>query len=393
MAKKPIPLPLPEDEPEAEECPKCPPVGAPAWMATFADMATLLMAFFVLILSFAEFNQPKFKMVAGSLKDAFGVQRRVPVVEQPKGTTVIKLEFSPSPSPSVVKEVTQDTTETEQPEVKTAESDADGRQSGASEGNGTADATAGAMAEALQKSLAEALQSGQVTAEVENGEVVMRFDAASAEGQPAELAQQLAAAAGALQAASAATGQPTDDVLMGGLAQAIGSLADAASEATGGDAGGDAGQAERKAAIAEAELRVALRQEVAEGLVSVEQRDEKVFVTVGAGGAFPSGAADLTAEARDIMARLAFSAMGEASQITVTGHTDTVPLGASSPYRDNWGLAAARASSVVRELSGSGLIEGGRLTATSKGETMPLEDNDTETGRERNRRIEIEITY
>ena len=37
-----------EDE-EEEECPKCPPAGAPAWMATFADMATLLMAFFVLI--------------------------------------------------------------------------------------------------------------------------------------------------------------------------------------------------------------------------------------------------------------------------------------------------------------------------------------------------------
>ena len=33
-------------EEEEEECPKCPPVGAPAWMATFADMATLLMAFF-----------------------------------------------------------------------------------------------------------------------------------------------------------------------------------------------------------------------------------------------------------------------------------------------------------------------------------------------------------
>ena len=37
-----------EEEAE-EECPKCPPVGAPAWMATFADMATLLMAFFVLL--------------------------------------------------------------------------------------------------------------------------------------------------------------------------------------------------------------------------------------------------------------------------------------------------------------------------------------------------------
>ena len=35
---------LEEDDAPEEECPKCPPVGAPAWMATFADMATLLMA-------------------------------------------------------------------------------------------------------------------------------------------------------------------------------------------------------------------------------------------------------------------------------------------------------------------------------------------------------------
>ena len=46
-----------------------------AWMATFADMATLLMAFFVLILSFAEFNVPKFKQISGSLRNAFGIQK------------------------------------------------------------------------------------------------------------------------------------------------------------------------------------------------------------------------------------------------------------------------------------------------------------------------------
>ena len=86
-----------EDDEEQEECPKCPPQGAPAWMATFADMATLLMAFFVLILSFAEFNVPKFKQISGSLKNAFGVQKMIPVVEQPKGCL---LYTSPSPRDS-----------------------------------------------------------------------------------------------------------------------------------------------------------------------------------------------------------------------------------------------------------------------------------------------------
>ena len=106
------------EEEEEQECPKCPPPGAPAWMATFADMATLLMAFFVLILSFAEFNVPKFKQISGSLKNAFGVQRIVPVVEQPKGTTVLSLNFSPSPSPSVTKQMTQQTTTIEQPKLE-----------------------------------------------------------------------------------------------------------------------------------------------------------------------------------------------------------------------------------------------------------------------------------
>ena len=104
-----------EFEEGCPECKKCPPVGAPAWMATFADMATLLMAFFVLILSFAEFNVPKFKQISGSLKNAFGVQRVVPIVEQPKGTTILSLNFSPSPNPSISTDMTQQTTSTAQP--------------------------------------------------------------------------------------------------------------------------------------------------------------------------------------------------------------------------------------------------------------------------------------
>lgn len=51
--------------------------GAPAWMATFADMATLLLTFFVLLLSFANMDAQKFREMLGSVKDAFGVQKQV----------------------------------------------------------------------------------------------------------------------------------------------------------------------------------------------------------------------------------------------------------------------------------------------------------------------------
>ena len=75
----------PEPEPELVECPPCK-KGSPAWMATFADMATLLMAFFVLILSFAHVNVPKYKEVSGSMRSRFGVQVLVPIVEAPSLT-------------------------------------------------------------------------------------------------------------------------------------------------------------------------------------------------------------------------------------------------------------------------------------------------------------------
>ena len=92
--------------------------GLPAWMGTFADMAILLMCFFVLILSFAEFNVPKFKQITGSLNNAFGIQREIPIVEQPMGTTIISMTFSPSPAPSVTNEMTQQTTQVNQPELE-----------------------------------------------------------------------------------------------------------------------------------------------------------------------------------------------------------------------------------------------------------------------------------
>ena len=67
----------------------------PAWVVTFADLMTLLMCFFVLLLSFSEMDNAKFKELSGSMKDAFGVQAEIEVRSIPKGTSVITREFSP----------------------------------------------------------------------------------------------------------------------------------------------------------------------------------------------------------------------------------------------------------------------------------------------------------
>lgn len=52
--------------------------GAPAWMATFADLMSLLLTFFVLLLSFASVDVMKFEGMIGSMKEAFGVKTRDP---------------------------------------------------------------------------------------------------------------------------------------------------------------------------------------------------------------------------------------------------------------------------------------------------------------------------
>lgn len=69
--------------------------GAPGWMVTFGDLMSLLLTFFILLLSFAEMDVQKFKEMAGQIKVAFGVQRRTPVKDIPKGMDIISRDFNP----------------------------------------------------------------------------------------------------------------------------------------------------------------------------------------------------------------------------------------------------------------------------------------------------------
>jgi chemotaxis protein MotB len=67
--------------------------GAPEWVVTFGDLMSLLLCFFVLLLSFSEMDRQKYKIVAGSLANAFGIQRKERVFDNPKGVKMISMNF------------------------------------------------------------------------------------------------------------------------------------------------------------------------------------------------------------------------------------------------------------------------------------------------------------
>jgi chemotaxis protein MotB len=92
--------------------------GQQGWLATFADLMSLLMCFFVLLLSFSELDVVKFKQIAGSMKTAFGVQNEVVLEQVPLGTSIIAQDFSAGiPTPTLLDEVKQSTSETRAPDL------------------------------------------------------------------------------------------------------------------------------------------------------------------------------------------------------------------------------------------------------------------------------------
>lgn len=88
--------------------------GSPPWLITFADLMVLLMCFFVLMLSFSEMDREKFKVMSGSMSEAFGVQTEVTATDVPKGTSLEANEFSPAvPEPTDENVVRQQTVDSD----------------------------------------------------------------------------------------------------------------------------------------------------------------------------------------------------------------------------------------------------------------------------------------
>jgi len=389
-APLPVVAPLPEEElleeieEEEEEpqppqkCPACPGGGAPAWMATFADMATLLMAFFVLLLSFAEMNVPKYKEVSGSMKNAFGVQRLVPVVEPPKAKSIIAKQYKTAKvDPTLMNVIQEQTTDDEtpiDPELKTDLK--------------TADSQTNADVEVLQKALAKEIAEGKVSVSIEDKKLVVKVASESQGGTDGE----------ANKANSGARVAQNDLEVYAKVAAAQAQVAsqikvEQASPDNVGDSLSSSSEAEREQAIADQyeKIRMNLSNEISEGLAEVERDGDKIIVRLAEKGSFRSGFANLQPSFKPLLNKVGQSIKDSTGMITIEGHTDNVPMAFSERFRSNWDLSAARSAAVADYILNNTAVADGRVTVTGYADTKPLTSNDSPQGRAKNRRIEVII--
>ncbi len=248
--------------------------GVPAWVMTFADLMTLLMCFFVLLLAFSEMDAAKFKQLSGSMKDAFGVQAEIEVRTIPKGTSVVAQEFSPGrPDPTALPQVRQFT-----------------------------------------------VDSNKNT-----------LDALEREAREIEEARK---------------------------------------------------HAQR--------LRLALKDELAKGDVSIQTEGMKVIIHIMENASFDSGLADLRASFIPALKKIGDLIDNNSGEVTISGHTDNVPI-SNERFRSNWDLSTSRAVSVAHQLLELSQVSPDNVIVTGHADTRPRAPNDSDENRAKNRRVDIAI--
>ncbi|MDD2942181.1 MAG: MotB family protein [bacterium] len=88
------------------------PAPIPTWILTYADLMSLLLAFFVLMFSFSEMDRAQYKIIGGTIREAFGVQNKVEAHDRVLGNSYIADQFSPGkPEPTVENSVRQQTSD------------------------------------------------------------------------------------------------------------------------------------------------------------------------------------------------------------------------------------------------------------------------------------------
>lgn len=131
--------------------------------------------------------------------------------------------------------------------------------------------------------------------------------------------------------------------------------------------------------------------------VDVQVLKGVVYISLADNMLYKSGSYEINDRAAETLSKIAKIIKDYKDyDVLVEGNTDNVPVNTSSAamknIRNNWDLSCLRASSVVQALINQYGVEPKRLTAGGRGEFNPVTSNDTEVGKQRNRRTQIIIT-
>tara|TARA_B100000035_G_scaffold293733_1_gene283416 strand:- start:838 stop:1713 length:876 start_codon:yes stop_codon:yes gene_type:complete len=153
------------------------------WLVTFSDLLSLLLCFFVVLLSIADFDPIKYKQIQSNMINAFGVQREIPLEDIPKGTSVVATHFQPGiPEETPVETIQQITREQERDSLRLGEPDAEReRERDMREAVETLDEMMQLVrdteidADMLRKLLRAEIEAGQIDVESEERTILIRI--------------------------------------------------------------------------------------------------------------------------------------------------------------------------------------------------------------------------
>ena len=363
-----------QEEPKGakpKECPKCE-AGAPAWMATFADMATLLMAFFVLILSFTEMEDPSItKMLDGTMTEAFGVQYEEPSIEPPIGESMIAENYRTTKTPAGL-EAQEETTD-EEPVEQDLEENTDVSQSETI-----------SDIENLRRTFATEIAKGKVEVREEDGKITVSVNETNA-----ELLEEYGT-------------QNSDGEIDSEDLEIFAKVAESQAfmetelevEYLSADTEDEMLRQTRKNQALDDKyqmLQADLSAEIQQGLAAVEKVGDQILISLSAANSFRSGYAELQQGFLPTLRNVGESVARAGGQVQVSGHTDNIPIAFSERFDSNWDLSAARAAAVADFFFDTNDLDSERVSVFGYADTKPVADNESPSGRAQNRRIEILI--
>ncbi len=339
------------------------PSQAPPWMATFSDLGTLLMAFFVLILARSVVDSPRMETVLGSLAETFGVERKVPRLEIPMGETLIETKFTPAEAERTIdSDPTQSSKDTTQEFLQQMTE------------RGTAVSKVQGEYIQILEELEYELESGQVTVTKDGEKIVIEMT----EGDTGSKGKKNKSKGGVTQE-TIEVAKKLHDLTTFANSEVI-FKRNKNWEPRGKEI-------VNRSSIEE--IREALNDEIDDGIAEIEQVGDSVLIRLTRADSFLSGQAKLSGNFEATLLRVGNALAKTRGIIRIEGHTDNQMVGFSRTFKSNFDLSAARAASVADFLVQKTSLQNGRLTISGLADSKPIGDNASAKGRAKNRRIEI----